>query len=194
MADQKISALTSASTPLAGTEVLPIVQGAATVKVTVANLTAGRAISATQATISTGNVIMGTANQGIDFSVNTSAPGMTSEILNDYEQGTWTPTGNGVTYAGGTAGNYTKIGNVVICTFSIVFPTTVDTSAARIAGLPFASAVNSAATFGSYTSGYNGALYPANSHITLVNTTGTAFILNVDLSAKSFTGSVVYQV
>lgn len=33
MADQKISQLTSASTPLAGTEVLPIVQGGSTVKV-----------------------------------------------------------------------------------------------------------------------------------------------------------------
>lgn len=35
MADKKISALTGASTPLAGTEVLPIVQGGATVKVAV---------------------------------------------------------------------------------------------------------------------------------------------------------------
>jgi hypothetical protein len=39
MADKKISALTSATTPLAGTEVLPIVQSSATVKVTVDNLT-----------------------------------------------------------------------------------------------------------------------------------------------------------
>jgi hypothetical protein len=46
MANVKISALTSASTPLAGTEVLPIVQSSATVKVAVADLTAGRAISA----------------------------------------------------------------------------------------------------------------------------------------------------
>ena len=43
MADQKISQLTGATTPLAGTEVLPIVQGGATVKVAVSNLTAGRA-------------------------------------------------------------------------------------------------------------------------------------------------------
>jgi hypothetical protein len=35
MADKKISALTSATTPLAGTEVLPIVQSSATVKVAV---------------------------------------------------------------------------------------------------------------------------------------------------------------
>jgi hypothetical protein len=39
MADKKISALTSASLPLAGTEVLPIVQSSATVKVAVDDLT-----------------------------------------------------------------------------------------------------------------------------------------------------------
>ena len=38
MADKKISALTGASTPLAGTEVLPIVQSGATVKVAVSSL------------------------------------------------------------------------------------------------------------------------------------------------------------
>jgi hypothetical protein len=47
MADKKISALTGATTPLAGTEVLPIVQSSTTVKVSVANLTAGRDVSAT---------------------------------------------------------------------------------------------------------------------------------------------------
>ena len=46
MADKKISALTASSTPLAGTEVLPIVQSSATVKVSVANLTAGRSFDA----------------------------------------------------------------------------------------------------------------------------------------------------
>jgi hypothetical protein len=46
MADTKISALTAATTPLAGTEVLPIVQSGATVKVSVANLTAGRTFDA----------------------------------------------------------------------------------------------------------------------------------------------------
>jgi hypothetical protein len=45
MADKKISALPAATTPLAGTEELPIVQSGTTDKVTVANLTAGRAVS-----------------------------------------------------------------------------------------------------------------------------------------------------
>lgn len=50
MADKKISQLTGASTPLAGTEVLPIVQGGTTVKVSVADITAGRAVSAASLT------------------------------------------------------------------------------------------------------------------------------------------------
>jgi hypothetical protein len=58
MADKKISALTGATTPLAGTEVLPVVQGGATVKVAVSDLTAGRAVSATQLT---STVAIGTA-------------------------------------------------------------------------------------------------------------------------------------
>ena len=47
MANTKISALTSATTPLAGTEVLPIVQSSVTKKVSVADLTAGRSVGAT---------------------------------------------------------------------------------------------------------------------------------------------------
>jgi len=45
MADLKISALPASTTPLAGTEILPIVQSATTRQVSVANLTAGRAVS-----------------------------------------------------------------------------------------------------------------------------------------------------
>jgi len=68
MADKKISALTAASTPLAGTEVLPIVQSGSTVKVAVSDLTAGRSVSAT------GLDITGTASRITgDFSSSTNA-------------------------------------------------------------------------------------------------------------------------
>lgn len=53
MADLKISQLTGATTPLAGTEVLPIVQSSTTKKVTVADLTEGRAISAASLNLTT---------------------------------------------------------------------------------------------------------------------------------------------
>lgn len=65
MADKKISALTASTTPLAGTEVLPIVQSGATVKVAVSDLTAGRAVSASSLTASTDNVIVNTTGKGI---------------------------------------------------------------------------------------------------------------------------------
>ena len=59
MADAKISALTAATTPLAGTEVLPIVQSGATKKVSVNNLTAGKAVSALSVNATTTGVIAG---------------------------------------------------------------------------------------------------------------------------------------
>lgn len=51
MADSKISVLTAATTPLAGTEIVPIVQDGVTKQVSAADLTAGRPISASSATI-----------------------------------------------------------------------------------------------------------------------------------------------
>jgi hypothetical protein len=71
MANTKISALTSATTPLAGTEVLPIVQSSATTKVTIANVTEGRAVSmlrATSAGANTYNVINNTGAPGTNAS------------------------------------------------------------------------------------------------------------------------------
>lgn len=53
MADVKISGLPASTVPLAGTEVLPIVQGGATKQVSIANVTAGRAIAATSITTDT---------------------------------------------------------------------------------------------------------------------------------------------
>jgi hypothetical protein len=65
MADVKISALPLASTPLAGTEVLPIVQSATTDQVSVANLTAGRAVSAASLTLTTTPLAVGSGGTGL---------------------------------------------------------------------------------------------------------------------------------
>lgn len=56
MADLKISQLPAATTPLAGTEVLPIVQSGSTVQVSVNNMTAGKAVTATSFTDSAGSL------------------------------------------------------------------------------------------------------------------------------------------
>lgn len=65
MADSKISALTSATTPLAGTEVLPIVQSSTTVKVTVDNLTTGRSVSAASLSLTTTPLAVGSGGTGL---------------------------------------------------------------------------------------------------------------------------------
>jgi len=59
------------------------------------------------------------ATNGIDFSANPNAPGATSETLNDYEEGTWTPTyaPTGTAFAAITmdvqSATYTKVGRQV---------------------------------------------------------------------------------
>jgi hypothetical protein len=148
MADLKISQLTGATTPLAGTETLPIVQSGSTKKVAVSDLTAGRAISATTVTASTGNFIVGTSGQGIDFSAS-SGGGSTSSLLDDYEEGTFTPSYSAATGAFTTLlytsqqGYYTKVGNIV--TFLIYIQTSevsVGTASGelKISGLPYTAA------------------------------------------------------
>jgi len=65
-------------------------------------------------TIIDGNLVIGTSGKGIDFS---ATPGTgTSELLADYEEGTWTPDqGSGLTVVGAfsSIGSYTKVGRVV---------------------------------------------------------------------------------
>lgn len=119
MADSKISALPASTTPLAGTEVLPIVQSSTTRQVSVANLTAGRAIGATSIQFGAGSV------------------------LSVYEEGTWTPTLIGgttnptVTYSLQRA-KYTKIGRVVTVECYLAWSAfTGGSGQLRLDGLPF---------------------------------------------------------
>jgi hypothetical protein len=94
-------------------------------------------------TVNTGNLVIGTAGKGIDFSADPSAAGMTSELLADYEEGTWTPTITGsttnptVTY-GLQRGVYTKVGRVVTVSCFLSWSAISGGSGnARISGLPF---------------------------------------------------------
>tara|TARA_R100000458_G_scaffold57507_1_gene63807 strand:+ start:1536 stop:2438 length:903 start_codon:yes stop_codon:yes gene_type:complete len=95
-------------------------------------------------TISDGDLKIGTAGHGIDFSATANGGGTstTSELLDDYEEGTWTPvdaSGGSVSFTD-TAGNckYTKIGRLVIASFTVTYLSTSDSSQARVGGLPYA--------------------------------------------------------
>jgi hypothetical protein len=133
MADTKISALPASTTPLAGTEVLPIVQSGVTKQVSVANLTAGRAISATELTLTTGSVIVA-SGQGINF----SAAG--GDVLTTYDEGTFTPVWNGGTVTVSLS-KFTRIGRQVTWIYDLTFGASASVSASTLT-LPFACVDN----------------------------------------------------
>lgn len=93
--------------------------------------------------VDAGNLVMGTAGKGIDFSANANAPGMTSEVLNDYEEGTFTPVvtpGSGTLTSYGASGRYTKIGNTVTIHVSyLIIDTGTSGGIAFLSGFPFTS-------------------------------------------------------
>ena len=93
-------------------------------------------------TLSTGNLVIGTSGKGIDF---TATPGTgTSELLADYEEGTWTPVvsfgGGSTAITGSFVGKYTKIGRQVFGYCTLAFSNKgSSTGAMSVAGLPFTS-------------------------------------------------------
>lgn len=105
MADLKISQLTAATVPLAGTEVLPIVQSGTTVQVSVNNLTAGKAVSASTVTATT---VTATTFAG-SLDTNVAAAKLTVSGTSVVASGTdtnitltLTPKGTGVVTSGST--------------------------------------------------------------------------------------------
>tara|TARA_R100000654_G_scaffold63668_1_gene90969 strand:- start:1277 stop:2374 length:1098 start_codon:yes stop_codon:yes gene_type:complete len=117
-------------------------------------------------TISDGNLVIGTSGHGIDFSAVSNAGGMTSELLDSYETGTWTASlisGSGITFSSSER-NYVKIGRVVYINISCNFSGT-SSNRVEISGLPFASSDTSACTiFHSGGSLPSGASFLAQTH------------------------------
>ena len=92
-------------------------------------------------TLSTGNLIIGTSGKGIDFS---ATPGTgTSELLSDYEEGTFTPTlvsvGAGAPTYTSQVGRYTKIGRQVTVLIQITLASKGTLSAGDQIVVPTAS-------------------------------------------------------
>lgn len=91
-----------------------------------------------------GNVIFA-SGQGLDFSATANSSGtMTSELLNDYEEGTWEPriANDGVAFVGTTytarSGLYRKIGSLVYVSYDITVNLAGTlTGNASIGNLPF---------------------------------------------------------
>lgn len=303
MADKKISALTASSTPLAGTEVLPIVQSGATVKVSVANLTAGRDVAAAKLTptdnlvisasgkgittggaydlnfgtntgvtsailntsgyflvasatsagvgsarlqvgsggptsqilaktstghfatyatgvdvyqfypasgflaigeapadgatftertridtsgnfkITTGNLVVGTAGKGIDFSANGG------DVLSQYDEGTWTPVATGITINSGTpvwSGTYTRVGRTVVLQWALSGGANIDIALSSYLSIPFTALGNSWGSYGNVAT---------NTHIGGIVTYGALLYFGTTAAGmSSASGTITIQI
>jgi hypothetical protein len=82
---------------------------------------------------------------GVTFPATQSA---SSDVntLDDYEEGTWTPSLGGSTTYGGQVGTYTKIGNLVEVNFALNITSIGSGSTSQISGLPFTPAGTSTLT------------------------------------------------
>ena len=157
--------------------------------------------STTQMILNTsGNLVFGNT-KGIDFSATANSSGtMTSELLNDYEEGTFTPTPNSGTFSA-ASGRYTKIGNMV----TIFFDLTVGTGGgSQITNLPFVSAATSTVASGIYTNAQTYAALTTAPVVVIGGSgstmyfrtvgTGVAFSAMTLTAAASLTGSISYFV
>ena len=98
-------------------------------------------------TIKDGNLVIGTAGHGIDFSATSDGGTTTSELLDDYEEGTFTGTWTGYTTAATTTATstnrYTKIGQQVTCYINLSNATIAGCSGPiKMEGLPYATSSN----------------------------------------------------
>jgi hypothetical protein len=133
----------------------------------------------------TGNVITA-SGQGIDFAA-TAGTG-TSELLADYEEGTWTPNqGAGLTVVGtfSSSGTYTKVGRIVTVNLSLTSTVSITVAAGGVmcSNLPFTAIADG---IGSYGTG---------SQVTVPPTIMTmyAYVSNITASNASGTASGIYM-
>jgi hypothetical protein len=175
MADVKISALPAATTPLSGTEILPIVQGGVTTQVSVSNLTAARTVAA-----STINVDANTATDAVRI---TQTGGGNALVVEDSANPDSTPfviDTNGRVFVGATTA-----------------PPTIETIA-PLASLSSAAGATNAQDFGIYNyqnAGGSGRtrvgskIFFARSRSGTVGTVGTIVLSGDILGQMRFAGS-----
>jgi len=134
---------------------------------------------------SDGNFQQLIASKGINFTANTPASGMTSQNLNWYEEGTWTPgQGGGLTVIGtfSSSGKYTRIGRTVFIKGTL----SGSTSVAFVGGavditnnLPFSTSENALLC---WNGNYTATATVITSGTTIYSVTGMAATTSVSFS------------
>ncbi len=133
----------------------------------------GGAVTVTNGiTLSDGDLTVANGH-GINFAATSDASGMASELLDDYEEGSWTPAWTGgissATYSI-QHGRYTKTGNVCTAYFYLDISNGTDGSGhAVVGGLPYTSA----ATMYWVATGYNNSSDNNNDNVIVICFPGT---------------------
>lgn len=135
-------------------------------------------------TLSASGLITATGGQ-IAFPA-TAVPSAGANVLDDYEEGTWTPTdasGAGLTFLNIIA-TYEKIGRQVTCRAVFDFPVTADASFNRISGFPFTISSGSVAVLGySNNAAAGNSIIVSGTTITIADKTTKNQMANSALSA-----------
>jgi len=159
------------------------------------------------ARIDNGNLIIGTSGKGIDFS---ATPGTgTSELLADYEEGTWSPviagSGTAGTYQTTVAfGKYTRVGNQVMLACAITLAGVVTgggTGDLIITGNPFTKPANTPSYPGSATGvlttipmAVSFATRGSATNLYIYNTLGTTIQVTEATANKTIDFTITFQV
>lgn len=140
---------------------------------------------------------LGVTTAGINFPAVQQVSAL-ANTLDDYEEGNWTPTdgsGAGLTLTYPTTSSYIKIGQLVIATWSVVYPVTASGAVVGI-NLPFTSMAgaqwNAGAFYSTFATPFTGLVNAASTVMTFF-TAGGAGITNANFSGKDVRGTAVYR-
>ena len=139
--DDVISGQTELASGVASTDEL-LISDAGTIKRVDVSLIKGLdgvSTGSGNVTITDGNLIVADGH-GIDFSATSDASGSSGELLDDYEEGTWTAgLDSGVFSFTKNTGYYRKVGNLVYVHLYLVTNSYTSGSRINVTGLPFTS-------------------------------------------------------
>jgi len=143
-------------------------------------------------TISVGNATPSSSGAGITFPATQSAS-TDANTLDDYEEGTWTPTdGSGAGLSiNFSSPRYTKIGRLVYVNVDIIeYPVTASGAGGIIAGLPFSNLAGNVASGGLVTANAF-----ANRSLVVTSSTTVFFYANASTGASTnaqLSGATIY--
>jgi hypothetical protein len=143
--------------------------------------------------LATGGTIRGRwTTDGLCFASDTAA----ANALDDYEEGTWTPTdasGAGLTLSVGGTPRYVKIGRFVFFNVGLItYPSTANGSGASVGGLPFTVDSNNHGTLSFVATTAN-----ASAGLSVANTTNIFFYANGTTSPSTnanLSGAQIYGI